>query len=245
MQYNIGNVNVVQGSVEIEGLGSLWLGGEISPGDLFTVHDSGLIYEVQLITGNGNITLTSEYVGVSLNSVSYIIHRDFTANLLQPLLSPGDAELPTLWNWKMKVIDQALTAFHLSLGGGAPDLPSFGIRDLFSRISEGKVSVTNTSQTVTGDIDTRFLNTLIPALFTLDLDSFVYQVGEIVADDDLTILRRYDQATQVDVDYFLSKDFSPHFDFCLMSGGEVDASLVFTNSINKIAFLLDVVYGLS
>ena len=90
-QYQTGTITASNGSAIITGVSTAFL-TNISPGDIFARVGDNVWYEVGSVDSNLQITLTSNYLGVSGSGLYYAITRDFTPNLNLPYPMTGDIE---------------------------------------------------------------------------------------------------------------------------------------------------------
>jgi len=114
--YNTGTVSVVNGSANIVGSGTLW-SAELSVGDLFTVIDDGVSYQITVVTDDTNISLSAVYGGTTASGKSYSVVRDFTLNYDLPLLEKNQLETATSVSRALALIDEALWAVEAAGGG--------------------------------------------------------------------------------------------------------------------------------
>lgn len=94
-QYLTGSCSVTNNSVVVIGTGTLWL-SNVSVGDLFTVVNSGVTYQVGSVSSDTSLSLTGPYQGVTASSISYVISRDFTPISGIPIINKGDVETSSL-----------------------------------------------------------------------------------------------------------------------------------------------------
>ena len=91
MQYLTGTVTVTNASNIVTGVGAEWL-GKISPGDIFTIQNSNVWYEVATVDSDVQITLTAPYVDITAAGAAYLLHNSFTANVSLPYPISGDLQ---------------------------------------------------------------------------------------------------------------------------------------------------------
>lgn len=106
-QYRIGAVSVTQGSQTVVGVGTAFV-GNATAGDLFTLHDSGVFYEVASVIDDTHLELSANYAGDTAASQSYIICTGFTPNFNIPEISGGDLNWPDVLTRSLRRIDQVL-----------------------------------------------------------------------------------------------------------------------------------------
>ncbi len=133
-QYQIGTVNVTNGSAIITGNGTLWL-ETISISDLFMIRDASVHYTVLTVDSNIQITLSANYVGATATYQSYQIIRNFTTNYSFPEIEFGD------FNWPY-IVTEALI------------LVDTQIRTLADRIETKPVGTTTTTSTTSSTTTT-------------------------------------------------------------------------------------------
>ena len=90
-QYRTGTVSVTNSSATVTGSGTAWL-NNVSVGDIFKVASEWDIYTVADIVSDTEITLSTDYTGVTDSDLSYQIVRDFTPTLELMELYPGDRD---------------------------------------------------------------------------------------------------------------------------------------------------------
>jgi len=136
-QYQEGTVVVTNGSAVVTavdpdpndpnvGPPQQW-SSEVSAGDLFIVVGDSVVYTVQSVDSNTQITLASSYQGSTVTpggtpqkGVDYCIVRDFTQNYTFPLLAQGDVETATVLSDAMKKVDEKIKSLDdriTALGG--------------------------------------------------------------------------------------------------------------------------------
>ena len=92
-QYQIGTVNVTNGSDVITGNGTLWL-ANITALDEFRIRGGSVSYSITSIDSNIQITLSSNYAGATADHQFYQITRNFTVNYRFPEICFGDKDWP-------------------------------------------------------------------------------------------------------------------------------------------------------
>lgn len=108
-QYKTGTISVTNGSQTVLGSGTSW-SGEISPGDILTIVNDGVWYEVAAVTGNTSLTLAANYAGTTGSAKTYAITRDFTTPDNIPYPEKGDIETASLMKRAILTIQAKLTA---------------------------------------------------------------------------------------------------------------------------------------
>ena len=103
-QYKIGTVSVTNGSPIVTGVDTSWL-VEVSIGDLFIVVDDLVSYEIANVDTNLQVTLSSNYGGVTDSQLLYAISRDFTPVRNMPYPVKGDIETAILIKRALIILD--------------------------------------------------------------------------------------------------------------------------------------------
>lgn len=109
MQYKTGSVSVTFDSNVVSGVGTEWL-SNISVGDLFSLKNSNILYEISSVNSDTQITLVSGYRGGSKTS-EYTIHRDFTSPNALPTLSRGDINTGTIVTKMTRIIQSLFLSY--------------------------------------------------------------------------------------------------------------------------------------
>ena len=107
-QYQTGTVTTEQGTNKVSGESTKWL-ANVNIGDVFKVSGGNATYVVGLVSTDGTLSLTSDYVGTSVSGESYQIVRDFTPNYDIPEIWVGDKDWPYHLTQGLRIIDQYLT----------------------------------------------------------------------------------------------------------------------------------------
>jgi hypothetical protein len=125
MQYQEGTVAVTNGSAIVTCVDpdpadpaidppSLWQ-SEVQAGDLFVVLGDSVIYTIDTVNSDTQLTLTTSYQGATVSPAGipeagavYGIHRDFSTNYSMPLLTRGDIETAALIRLAIQTIDTGL-----------------------------------------------------------------------------------------------------------------------------------------
>ena len=94
-QYKDGVVAVTNGDATVTGTGTAFL-ANVAIGDMFTIKDSGVTYQVGYVTDDTHLELTAKYAGTDLAGLSYVIHTSFTSPDSIPYLEPNDVESHTI-----------------------------------------------------------------------------------------------------------------------------------------------------
>ena len=76
-QYRNGTVSVETGSATVHGINTNFV-GNVAAGNLFSIVDENVWYEILSVNENGRITLTGNYVGATRGALAYAVQRDFT-----------------------------------------------------------------------------------------------------------------------------------------------------------------------
>lgn len=106
-QYKTGTVSVTNGSVVVTGINTIWVtNGQI--GNLFTVGDDRVWYEVASIDSDTQLTLSAPYAGTTAAGQSYALTRDFTPNYSFPYPEYGDINTAALFKRAMSGVDAIL-----------------------------------------------------------------------------------------------------------------------------------------
>ncbi len=112
-QYKTGSVTVSD-SATVEGSGTTWTGGNVNPGDIFTVIGDNAWYEVASVTDADTLVLTSAYAGTPASGVSYTISRDFTTRNGYPYPQKGDIETAALIKRALEQIDADTSKMNMA-----------------------------------------------------------------------------------------------------------------------------------
>ncbi len=105
MQIKNGTVSVVNGSASITGLGTTWANGDIQPGQLFGIKDSGIFYTIAAVVSNTQLSLTAPYAGATASGQQYYISTDFTPNRGYPEINKNDWDKEALITQALRKID--------------------------------------------------------------------------------------------------------------------------------------------
>ena len=92
-QYRTGTVSVTNGSPIVSGSGTAWI-ENVSIGDAFKIESENVVYSVASVDSDNQITLSTNYVGVTASGLTYQIVVDFTPNLELPEIWAGDIDWP-------------------------------------------------------------------------------------------------------------------------------------------------------
>lgn len=116
MQYTTGTVAVTNGSAIVTGSGTLFL-TNASIGDIFTIQDEGVWYQIASVDTDLQVTLTANYAGTTDSGLGYAITSDFSPSRGYPLLNPRDVETASLVARAVQGIDTDMqNAFDLMSG---------------------------------------------------------------------------------------------------------------------------------
>lgn len=92
-QYRTGTVSVTNGSAVVTGSGTVWL-TNAAAGDAFKIESENVVYSIASVDSDTQITLSTNYVGVTDSALTYQIVVDFTPNLSLPEIWAGDIDWP-------------------------------------------------------------------------------------------------------------------------------------------------------
>ena len=104
-QFKTGTVDVVNGSPNVTGVGTDWV-GNISAGDAFNVVGDDVLYDVSSVTSNTEIQLTAPYGGATATGVNYSITRDFTSPDNIPELNRGALATSAIYTRAVRKIQE-------------------------------------------------------------------------------------------------------------------------------------------
>lgn len=105
MQYRTGTISLTQGTNTVYGTGTSWL-SEVTKGDGFMVRNGTVMYTVQSVVSDTELTLTTTYTNPSVTGVEYVIFRDFTSPDGIPELNTGDLESAAIFTRAMRRIQE-------------------------------------------------------------------------------------------------------------------------------------------
>ena len=117
-QYSTGLSSVTNGSPTVTGSNTLWL-ANVTAGDSFTVAGDGVMYDVESVDSDTQITLSVNYAGATASGVVYTIARDFTSPDNFPELTTGDIETPTIITRALRKIQSKFSGLVLDISGKA------------------------------------------------------------------------------------------------------------------------------
>lgn len=106
-QYRTGSVTLFSGEAVVTGQGTAFL-SNVAAGNLFKKIGESALYEVGSVDSDGQITLTSKYVGSGESGVSYAITKDFTPNFSLPEIGAGDRDWSYTLTRALRLIDTEL-----------------------------------------------------------------------------------------------------------------------------------------
>jgi hypothetical protein len=106
-QYRTGTVSVTNGSQTVTGDITLFT-SNVNTGDLFTVVNSNVTYEILSVTDDTHCQLTVPYAGASMTGQSYTIARDFTPAIGLPYIQKGDIETATILKAAFMQLDELI-----------------------------------------------------------------------------------------------------------------------------------------
>ncbi len=133
-QYKIGTVTVTNASVEITGLGTLWVTAGLSAGDFFKIDDRSPVYQISAIESETHLHLTAVYSEASGDGLSYCIVTDFTAITNYPMIFEGDMDWPDIYNKFLTLLSGHLLQTILTTQG---DLPYASAANILARLPKG------------------------------------------------------------------------------------------------------------
>ena len=107
-QYNTGTVSISNGSPTVTGVGTLFL-ANIAVGDIFTIVNDNVWYEVASVDTDLQLTLSANYGRPDVVAGSYTIIRDFTANYDIPYPEKGDIEVASMLKRALVEIDTQIS----------------------------------------------------------------------------------------------------------------------------------------
>ena len=177
-QYNTGTVNIRSvATSDIHGLGTAW-SAAVSAGDLFKIDGSDVIYTVASITGDSDLTLSSNYVGPVGSGIQYQITRDFTPNYNFAEIHRGDYDWPIIVTQSLRDIDNQIHSDSTIIRSDIASLASDAIYDrLFI--------AANTSDTTAArsDVFNGIRDAIIAfgAMDTTNVSDLVVGIGEILS----------------------------------------------------------------
>jgi len=105
-QYSTGTVATTAASAIVTGTGTSW-NTEAAVGDIFIASGDVVVYFVQSVDSDTQITLTGNH-DTTQSGVTYTLTRDFSTYHNIPLLNSGDIDLGLILNRIVTVIDLAL-----------------------------------------------------------------------------------------------------------------------------------------
>lgn len=91
MQYKIGTVSVTNASNVVTGTNTKFL-NNVSVGNTFKISGENVIYQVAIVNSDTQLTLSSNYAGVTASGLQYQITTDFTTNLQLSEVNQGDID---------------------------------------------------------------------------------------------------------------------------------------------------------
>ena len=116
-QVRIGTVDVTNGSQVVSGSGTNWL-SSVSANDLFIIQGESVIYRIASVASDTQLSLSSNYVGVTATALPYVVHIDFTTSGI-PLMQDGDIETVSIYNLAVVSLEQGLSFGTYYLGAFA------------------------------------------------------------------------------------------------------------------------------
>lgn len=106
-QYRIGTVNVANGSATVIGHGTAFV-ANVTIGDSFKVFGINVIYSIDSIESDTELTLTANWAGVTLVNQEYQIAIDRTTYYSFGEIWAGDKDWPYWLTQTLRQIDQEL-----------------------------------------------------------------------------------------------------------------------------------------
>lgn len=91
MQYRIGTVRVTNASNVVTGTNTKFL-TNVSVGNTFKISGENVIYQVAVVNSDTQLTLSSNYAGVTASGLQYQITVDFTPNYKLAEVNAGDLD---------------------------------------------------------------------------------------------------------------------------------------------------------
>ena len=117
-QYKTGAVSVTQGSHQVTGIGTQFV-GEVVPGDDFWLLGSPVHYQVATVDSANQITLSAPFAQASAVNAAYSISRDFTPFLELPEVRQGDTNVLAQLTQSLRKIDAFVGSMSLQATGPA------------------------------------------------------------------------------------------------------------------------------
>lgn len=108
-QYRTGTVTVANADATVVGLGTEFV-ANVAAGDLFSIEDSGVFYEVASVTDDTHLELSATYAGAGAAGQSYLLSTGFTPNFDLPEIGGGDRNWPDILTRSLRRIDEVLGA---------------------------------------------------------------------------------------------------------------------------------------
>lgn len=97
MQYKEGLVSITNGTKIVNGTGTKWVTNGIAVGDWFKIKNSPLIYQVESVDSEVQITLVETFGQPTVTNGQYLIHKDFSEQGY-PFIYQGDLDWPDIYN---------------------------------------------------------------------------------------------------------------------------------------------------
>ena len=114
-QYIEGLVSIKNNSATVWGFSTDFLtANNVKIGDLFKKRYENAFYTVSAVVLATQLTITPVYAGVNASAVSYVVIRDFTANLDLPEMSPGDLDFQDQYTRAVRLLDTEMFEVNVS-----------------------------------------------------------------------------------------------------------------------------------
>lgn len=108
MKYDIGTVELENGSTTVTGNGGQDFLANLLPGQLFTKIGSGVTYEIASVTDEEHFELVAPYGGADDPAALYTVVQSFTPNFGIPYPEIGDVQTATIVKRALTEIDELL-----------------------------------------------------------------------------------------------------------------------------------------
>lgn len=129
-QISRGTVAVTNGSQIVTGTGTLFVTDSADNGDLFIVDGENVAYPIASVDTELQVTLASNYAGVTDSGLAYAISVDFTPNFGFPLPQTGDIGVSAQLRDAFTEIDiQLLNTVGVTTLNGLTDTDLTGLND--------------------------------------------------------------------------------------------------------------------
>lgn len=128
-QYQFGNVDVENGLATVIGHGTFWA-TEAVAGNLFSIANENVWYEILSVEDDTHLTLKTDYVGTTKTASRYAIQRDFTPNQTYPIPAYGDTNISSLLKQTLLKLDSYLASFSPLIASLQGDVSASGEIDI-------------------------------------------------------------------------------------------------------------------